>query len=118
MKISIAYVLISIPLLMGCSKRYKIEPNELPNARVGQPYQQSLIITGGKVEDKYFHLKTNLPNNIRIVIEPSNELEGYNNISIKGTPKYSGKFSIEISTGFYSKGDDELSKTYDFIISE
>ncbi len=118
MKISIAYVLISIALLMGCSKGYKIEPNELPNARVGQPYQQSLIITGGKVEDKYFHLKTNLPNNIRIVIEPSNELDGYNNISIKDTPKYSGKFSIEISTGFYSKGDDELSKTYDFIISE
>lgn len=104
--------------MMGCSKGYKIEPNELPNARVGQPYQQSLIITGGKVVDKYFHLKTGLPNDVGVVIEPSNELDGYNIINIKGTPNYSGKFSIEISTGFYGKGDDELSKTYDFIISE
>ncbi|ENX41724.1 hypothetical protein [Acinetobacter sp. NIPH 2100] len=115
---NISIILSCIALMMGCSKGYKIEPNELPNARVGQPYHQSLIITGGKVVDKYFHLKTDLPNDVGVVIEPSNELDGYNNINIKGTPKYSGNFSIEISTGFYGKGDDELSKTYDFIISE
>ncbi|ENX58411.1 MULTISPECIES: hypothetical protein [Acinetobacter] len=118
MKEGVFYVLIFINILVGFSKGYKIEPNELPNARVGELYQQSLIITGGKVVDKYFHLKTNLPNDIGVVIEPSNELDGYNNINIKGTPKYSGKYSIEISTGFYGKGDDELSETYDFIISE
>ncbi|MFW2161661.1 hypothetical protein ACG93T_09795 [Acinetobacter beijerinckii] len=53
-----------------------------------------------------------------VVIEPSNKLNGYHNVNVKGNPKYSGKFSIEISTGFYGKSDDELSKTYDFIISE
>ncbi|MCH7312783.1 hypothetical protein [Acinetobacter sp. ANC 3882] len=65
-----------------------------------------------------FSSKTNLPHDVGVVIEPDNELDGYNNINIKGTPKDYGKFSIEISTGFYGKGDDELSKTYDFIISE
>lgn len=48
MKEGIFYVLIFINILVGCDKGYEIEPNELPNARVGQPYQQSLIISGGE----------------------------------------------------------------------
>lgn len=81
MKDGVFYILIFINLLVGCGKGYEVEPNELPNARVGQPYQQILIISGGKVIDKDNPLSTEIPENLGVTIQHvyclllSNEVE-------------------------------------------
>jgi len=118
MKEGIFYVLIFINILVGCSKGYKIEPNELLNARVGQPYQQSLIISGGKVIDKDNLSSTEIPENLGITVQPVNDLDGYNIIEIKGTPKYKGIFKIHVLAGFYGGGRAEINKEYTLTVED
>ena len=115
--------LIMIPILLslfGCGKEYKIEPTELPVAHIGKPYNQILKISGGRVIDQHFEVTTNFPDEMQIIIRPidSTQADAYNNIEIKGTPKYKGKYKINIHADFYGGGSNEIKKTYDFIVTD
>lgn len=51
-----------------------------------------------------------------VSIKPANDLDGYNIIEVKGTPKYKGTFTIHIWAGFYAGGGAEIKRTYTFIV--
>ncbi|MDC4310402.1 hypothetical protein NQ650_15665 [Acinetobacter baumannii] len=102
----------------GCGEKYTIQPNELSIAHVNKSYSQNIKITGGKVVDKYFEIDTDMPDDLGLKIQPNNDTSGFNDFSIKGTPKYKGEYTINISTGFYGGGSDELNKKYKLIIVE
>ena len=106
-------IIFSILLtLTGCGKKYKITPDILPIAHVNQEYKQTIKISGGKVSDTSSPLKTDIPENLGIKIQPDNDLDGYNIIEVKGIPKYEGIFTIHIWAGFYAGGGKEIKKTY------
>ncbi|MFA2970676.1 hypothetical protein KWE21_08625 [Acinetobacter pittii] len=105
-------IIFSILLILtACGKKYTITPDNLPIAHVNQNYQQIINISGGKTVDKYVDFKNNIPDDLGISVSPD-ESSGYNQITIKGIPKYTGVFTIYISTGFYAGGDAEINKTY------
>lgn len=101
-------------LTVGCGEKPQITPDKLSNAYTGKPYQQTIKISGGKIIDKDQPLKTNIPEDLGITVQPANDLDGYNIIEIKGTPKYKGTFTIHFWGGFYGGGDAEINKTYTF----
>lgn len=103
---------------LGCSRDYKIEPHELPVAYVGKTYNQQLKITGGKVSEQHFGLTSNIPENQEVKITTVDDIDGYNHIKIEGIPKYKGKYKIIINTYFYGRGDNKLTKTYEFVVKE
>lgn len=118
MKINLLLASMMCFTLLGCSKEYKIEPTELPNAHVDKPYNQILKISGGKVSDGHFKVTTSYPEDMNLQILPVNDLDGYNLIKINGIPKYKGKYSIKIKAYFYGGGDKKIDKTYDFIVTD
>ncbi len=72
-------IIFSILLILtGCGKKYKITPDILPIAHVNQEYKQTIKISGGKVSDTSSPLKTDIPKNLGIKIQPDNDLDGYN----------------------------------------
>ena len=102
-------VTISIPI-------YNCE-NHLINCLqsvVNQEYKKIVRISGGKVIDHYAKLETNIPEDLGVTVQPVDELDCYNIIEIKGSPKYKGEFKIHIWAGFYAGGDAEIDKTYTF----
>ena len=106
-------IIFSILLILtGCGKKYKITPDILPIAHVNQEYKQTIKISGGKVSDTSSPLKTDIPENLGIKIQPDNDLDGYNIIEVKGIPKYEGIFTIHIWAGFYAGSGKEIKKTY------
>ncbi|MCU4349025.1 hypothetical protein KTH05_14870 [Acinetobacter lactucae] len=107
-----------IPFLLtsGCQDKYTVEPHELPVAYVGKSYNQFIKITGGKVSEQHFELTSNIPENQGFQITPVDDIDGYNHIKIEGIPKYKGKYKIIINTYFYGRGDDKLTKTYEFVV--
>ncbi len=109
-------ILFLMTSFLGCSRDYKIEPQELPVAYVGKSYSQFIKITGGKVSEQHFGLTSNIPENQGFQITPVDDIDGYNHIKIEGIPKYKGKYKIIINTYFYGRGDDKLTKTYEFVI--
>ncbi|MEQ1325038.1 hypothetical protein [Acinetobacter soli] len=111
MKIKLVFIFSVLLILTGCGKKYSITPDSLPIAHTDQNYTQIINISGGKTIDKYVDLKSNIPDDLGISISPD-EGSGYNKITIKGTPKYTGIFTIYISTGFYAGGDSQIKKTY------
>ncbi|MEI2514432.1 hypothetical protein [Acinetobacter soli] len=111
MKSKLVFIFLILLILTGCGKKYSITPDSLPIAYVNQNYQQTIKILGGKTVDGDSDLKSNIPNDLGISISPDED-SGYNQITIKGTPKYTGIFTISISTGFYAGGDAEIKKTY------
>lgn len=113
-------ITLGVPLLLmtGCGQEYIIEPESLPVAYVGQTYIQQLKITGGKVSEQHFELTSNIPVNQVIKITPVDDIDGYNHIKIEGIPKYKGKYEIVINTYFYGRGDNKLTKTYEFVVKE
>ncbi|EOH6036178.1 hypothetical protein ACL94L_001408 [Acinetobacter baumannii] len=117
MKIKLIAVFSVLLMLTGCGKKYTITPDSLPIAHVNQNYQQIINISGGKTVDKYVDFKNNIPDDLGISVSPY-ESSGYNQITIKGIPKYTGVFNIYISTGFYAGGDAEINKTYTLKVEE
>ncbi|XZY05341.1 hypothetical protein ACT4XO_06170 [Acinetobacter baumannii] len=110
-------ITLGIPLLMaGCGHEYTIEPERLPVAYVGKAYNQQLNISGGKVSEQHFELTSNIPENQGVKITPVDDIDGYNHIKIEGIPKYKGKYKIVINTYFYGRGDNKLTKTYEFVV--
>lgn len=107
-----------ITSFLGCGRDYNIEPNELSVAYVGKTYNQQLEITGSKVSEQHFELTSNIPENQGVKITSVDDIDGYNHIKIEGIPKYKGKYEIIINAYFYGRGDDKLTKTYEFIIKE
>ncbi len=106
-------IIFSILLVLtGCSKKYTITPDSLPIAHVNQEYKQTIKISGGKVSDTSSPLKTDIPENLGITIQPDNDLDGYNIIEVKGIPKYEGIFTIHIWADFYAGGGKEIKKIY------
>ncbi|HEC0037893.1 TPA: hypothetical protein R1Q66_000238 [Acinetobacter baumannii] len=108
------YTIIFLILLVltGCGKKYTITPDSLPIAHVNQEYKQTIKISGGKVSDTSSPLKTDIPENLGITIQPDNDLDGYNIIEVKGIPKYEGIFTIHIWADFYAGGGKEIKKIY------
>lgn len=102
----------------GCGKKYTITPDVLPAAHVNQNYSQTINIDGGKVVDQYAKLETNIPKELGIIIQPINNLDGYNIIEVKGVPKYSGVYTITIKADFFGGGGAGINKTYDFIVTD
>ncbi len=94
--------------------RNKITPDILPIAHVNQEYKQTIKISGGNVSDTSSPLKTDVPENLGITIQPANDRDGYNVIEVKATPNYKGTFTIHIWAGFYGGGSNEINKTYTF----
>jgi hypothetical protein len=113
-------VTLGVPLwvMTGCGHEYTIEPERLPVAYVGKAYNQQLKITGGKVSEQHFELTSNIPENQGIQITPVDDIDGYNHIKIEGIPKYKGRYKILINAYFYGRGDDKLTKTYEFVVKE
>ncbi|WP_111893855.1 hypothetical protein [Acinetobacter sp. MB5] len=110
-------VIFSILLILtGCGKKYTITPDTLSVAYVNQEYKQTIKISGGKVIDKDMPLETNIPDDLGIIIQPLNDLDGYNIIKIQGVPKYKGKYTIHILAGFYGGGGAEVNKTYNLMV--
>ncbi|HCA4900331.1 hypothetical protein ACT4YX_10630 [Acinetobacter baumannii] len=106
-------IIFSILLVLtGCGKKYTITPDSLPIAHVNQEYKQTIKISGGKVSDTSSPLKTDIPENLGITIQPDNDLDGYNIIEVKGIPKYEGIFTIHIWADFYAGGGKEIKKIY------
>lgn len=97
--------------LNDCSN-YDVQPKELTIVYVNEVYFQNIKITGGKVVDKYFEIDTDMPDDLGLKIQPNNDTSGFNDFSIKGIPKHKGEYTINISTGFYGRGSDELNKKY------
>ncbi|MCG9480283.1 hypothetical protein MCL30_00530 [Acinetobacter pittii] len=116
MKYKLIFIFSTIFILTGCGKKYTITPEELPVAHVNQEYQQIIKISGGKVVDQYAKLETNIPENLGVTVKPVNELDGYNIIEIKGTPKYTGKYTINIKADFFGGGNAEINKNYTFTV--
>ncbi|WP_262448335.1 hypothetical protein [Acinetobacter pittii] len=110
-------IIFSILLILtGCGKKYTITPDSLPIAHVNQEYRQLIQISGGKVSDTSLPLKTDIPEDLGITVQPANDRDGYNIIEVKGIPKYKGTFTIHIWVGFYAGGNNEINKTYNFTI--
>jgi len=109
---------VALLVMTGCGHEYTIEPDRLPVAYVGKSYTQFIKITGGKVSEQHFGLTSNIPENQGIKITPVDDIDEYNHIKIEGIPKYKGKYEIRINTYFYGRGDDKLTKTYEFIVKE
>ncbi|QRQ13753.1 hypothetical protein [Acinetobacter pittii] len=118
MKHKLIFIFSIIFILTGCGKKYTITPEDLPAAHINQEYQQIIKISGGKVIDKYAELETNIPEDLDITVKPVDDLDGYNVIQIKGTPKNKGKYTIHIRADFYAGGDAEIDKTYSFIVQD
>ncbi|PTV49542.1 hypothetical protein [Acinetobacter seifertii] len=116
MKIKLIAIFSILLMLTGCGKKYTITPDSLPIAHVNQEYKQTIEISGGKVVDHYAKLETNIPKELGITVQPANDLDGYNVIEVKGTPKYKGIFTIHIWAGFYAGGNNEINKTYNFTV--
>ncbi|KHN66395.1 hypothetical protein AV645_02080 [Acinetobacter calcoaceticus] len=116
MKSKLACIFSILLILTGCGKKYTITPDELPVAHVNQKYYQVIHILGGKVVDTDQPLNTNIPEDLGITVKPANDLDGYNIIEVKGTPKYKGTFTIHIWAGFYAGGSNEINKTYTFTV--
>ncbi|MFV5440883.1 hypothetical protein [Acinetobacter oleivorans] len=114
-KLAVIFLTLS---LCGCSKDYNIEPNKLPIAHIGKEYNQTLKITGGKVSEQHFELNSNIPENQGVKITPVDDIDGYNYIKIEGIPKYKGRYKIVMNAYFYGRGDDKLTKTYEFVVKE
>lgn len=114
----IIFILVAAFSISGCSKKYNITPDTLPSAHVNQQYHQLINISGGKVIDKYAELKNNIPDDLGLIIQPANDLDGYNIIEIKGTPKYKGTFTVHISVDFYSGGGAEIDQTYTILVKD
>ncbi|WP_336032217.1 hypothetical protein [Acinetobacter pittii] len=110
------YILLAMTL-NSCSN-YDVQPKELAVAHINEAYSQNIKISGGKVVDKYFEIDTDMPDDLGLKIQPNNDTSGFNNFSIKGIPKHKGEYIINISTGFYGRGSDELNKKYKLIIVE
>jgi len=118
MKYKLIFIFSIILILTGCGKKYKISPESLPVAHINQEYQQIIKISGGKVIDKYAELETNIPEGLGVTDKPINDLDGYNVIQIKGTPKNKGKYIIHIRVDFYAGGGAEIDKIYNFIVQD
>ncbi|MDC4656652.1 hypothetical protein NQ805_17560 [Acinetobacter baumannii] len=116
MKIKLISIFSILLILTGCGKKYKIIPDSLPIAHVNQEYKQTIEISGGKVVDHYAKLETNIPEDLGVTVQPANNLDGYNIIEVKRTPKYKGIFTIHIWVGFYGGGSNEINKTYNFTV--
>lgn len=116
LKLKLITLGISLLLMAGCGHEYTIEPDSLPVAYVGKAYNQQLNISGGKVSEQHFELTSNIPENQGVKITPVDDIDGYNHIKIEGIPKYKGKYKIVINTYFYGRGDDKLTKTYEFVV--
>lgn len=116
LKLKLITLGISLLLMAGCGHEYTIEPERLPVAYVGMAYNQQLNISGGKVSEQHFELTSNIPENQGVKITPVDDIDGYNHIKIEGIPKYKGKYKIVINTYFYGRGDDKLTKTYEFVV--
>ncbi|MFL9560790.1 hypothetical protein [Acinetobacter baumannii] len=116
MKSKLVFIFSILLVLTGCGKKYTITPDELPVAHVNQEYYQVIHIEGGKVVDKDQPLNTNIPEDLGVTVQPANNLDGYNIIEVKGTPKYKGTFTIHIWAGFYGGGSNEINKTYNFTV--
>lgn len=114
MKGKFVFIFFILLVLTGCGKKYIIVPDSLPIAHINQKYQQTIKISGGKIIDKDQPLKTTIPEDLGITVQPANDLDGYNIIEIKGTPKYKGTFTIDIWGRFYGGGAAEIKKTYTF----
>ena len=114
MRSKLIFIFSILLIFTGCGKKYSITPDRLPTAYVNQEYKQTIRISGGKVVDKDQPLKIDIPNDLGIKVQPANDLDGYNIIEIKGTPKYKGVFTISIWAGFYAGGNAEINKTYTF----
>lgn len=112
MKSKLIFIFSVLLILTGCGKKYSITPDSLPIAHVNQEYKQIIKISGGKVIDKDRPLKTDIPDNLGITVQPVNDLDGYNLIEIKGIPKHTGTFSIDIWVNFYGGGGAEIKKIY------
>ncbi|EOH6036177.1 hypothetical protein OHW25_03845 [Acinetobacter baumannii] len=112
MKIKLIAIFSILLILTGCGKKYTITPDELPVAHVNQEYYQVIHIEGGKVVDKDQPLNTNIPEDLGVTVQPANNLDGYNIIEVKGTPKYKGTFTIHIWAGFYAGGGKEIKIIY------
>ncbi len=118
MKHKLIFIFSIILIITGCGKKYKITPEDLPVAYINQEYQQIIRISGGKVIDKYAELETNIPEDLSVTVKPVDDLDGYNVIQIKGTPKHKGEYRIHIRADFYAGGDAEIDKTYNFIVQD
>lgn len=105
-------------ILTACGKKYTITPESLAEAHVNQAYHQVIHISGGKVIDKDNPLSTDIPENLGITVQPVNDLDGYNVIEIKGTPKYKGIFKIHVLAGFYGGGSAEINKEYTLTVED
>ncbi|SCD14195.1 Uncharacterised protein [Acinetobacter baumannii] len=116
LKLKLITLGISLLLMAGCGHEYTIESEKLPVAYVGKAYNQQLNISGGKVSEQHFELTSNIPENQGVKITPVDDIDGYNHIKIEGIPKYKGKYKIVINTYFYGRGDDKLTKTYEFVV--
>ena len=93
MRSKLIFIFSILLIFTGCGKKYSITPDRLPTAYVNQEYEQTIKISGGKVVDQYAKLDTNIPKDLGIVVQPINNLDGYNILEIKGTPKYTGEYN-------------------------
>ena len=116
MKIKLIFIFSILLIFTGCGKKYSITPDRLPTAYVNQEYEQTIKISGGKVVDQYASLKTIIPKELGITIQPIIDLDGYNILEIKGTPKYKGGYTLMIKAEFFGGTGANINKTYTFKI--
>jgi len=112
MKSRLVLIFSMLLILTGCGNKYTITPDSLPKAHINQEYKQTIKISGGKVVDQYASLETNIPKELGITIQPVNDLDGYNILEIKGTPKYKGEYAITIKADFFGGGGANINKAY------
>ena len=110
-------VLLCAFLALGGCKKYSISPDTLPTAHINQPYQQKILIEGGKTADQSFDLITTLPNDFGITAKPDDS-NGYNEIIVRGIPRYKGNFKIHVVGGFYAGGGALIDKKYIFTVTD
>lgn len=110
-------VIYFLLILTGCSQ-VNVTPKTLENGYVGKEYIQKINIDGGIVNRHSIFIKTNLPDDMGLVIFPSGKSEiPYNEFTVKGKPNYTGKYEIKLSGETYKgSGGGAFEKKYELTI--
>lgn len=98
-----------------------VTPTQLPNARVGQPYNAGITIHGmhpiksiGPI-DKTPNITFDFGKNAKLTASYDFNNQD-NTVWITGIPEHKGKYPIRIQTGFHGGGELWLDKTFELIV--
>lgn len=109
---------VIIFILLSYKGSIVVDPKQLPNARIGQHYEQKISIYAnhpiksiGPIRNPI--IKTNFNNNgLDLSYGENND----NVIWIKGSPTQSGEYYIHIDSGFYGGGGLSVNKSFLLVV--